>query len=71
MAKVYFSTAVKYNGTKYPANAPFEVADKDVDNLRKSGGWVVEEPAKTVQEETAETKTATKKPGKAKVKEAK
>lgn len=82
MAKVYFSTAVKYNGTKYPANTPFEVNDADIENLKKAGGWVIPSELKTSSEEdiskTSESETSKeavpetveKKGRKAKVKEA-
>ena len=82
MAKVYFSTAVKYNETKYPANTPFEVNDADIENLKKAGGWVIssepeasseEDIPKTSESETSEEavpETVEKKGRKAKVKEA-
>ena len=44
MAKMYFGKTVRYEGTEYPPNTTFEVKDTDVDDLKKSGGWLVEEP---------------------------
>jgi len=44
MAKMYFGKTVRYEGTEYPPNTTFEVKDTDVDGLKKSGGWLVEEP---------------------------
>ena len=74
MAKMYFHTAVKYGGKKYPANAPFEVNDADIENLKKAGGWVISsEPEASSESETSEEavpQTVEKKGRKAKVKEA-
>ena len=82
MAKMCFPTAVKYGGKKYPANAPFEVNDADIENLKKAGGWVISSELKTSSEEdiskTSESETSKeavpetveKKGRKAKVKEA-
>lgn len=44
MAKMYFGKTVRYEGTEYPPNTTFEVKDTDVNDLKKSGGWLVEEP---------------------------
>ena len=41
---MYFGKTVRYEGTEYPPNTTFEVKDTDVDDLKKSGGWLVEEP---------------------------
>ncbi len=41
---MYFGKTVRYEGTEYPPNTTFEVKDTDVDGLKKSGGWLVEEP---------------------------
>lgn len=43
MAKVYFGKTVKYKGTKYLPNVTFEVAESDLDDLKKAGAWLVEE----------------------------
>lgn len=44
MAKVKFTNAAKYKGTKHPAHCPFEVDDKDIPALVKVGAIVVEPP---------------------------
>ena len=44
MAKMYFGKTVRYEGTEYPPNTTFEVKDTDVNDLKKSGGWLVGEP---------------------------
>jgi hypothetical protein len=44
MAKMYFGKTVRYEGTEYPPNTTFEVKDTDVNDLKKSGGWLVEAP---------------------------
>jgi len=43
MAKMYFAKTVRYQGSEYPPNTAFEVRDVDVDDLKKAGGWVIEE----------------------------
>lgn len=43
MAKMYFAKTVRYEGTEYPPNTTFEVRDADVDDLKKAGGWIIEE----------------------------
>ena len=43
MAKVYFGKTVKYKGNKYLPNVTFEVAESDLDDLKKAGAWLVEE----------------------------
>lgn len=51
--KVCFPITVKYNGTKYAPNTPFEANDKDVEELKAKGCWVVQEertPVKLVKE---------------------
>ena len=47
MAKISFGKTVKYRGSVYPPNTIFEVKDTDVDGLKKSGGWLIEEEPKT------------------------
>jgi hypothetical protein len=47
MAKMSFPNVVKYNGVCYNARVPFTVKESDVDELRKKGGWVIEEPKAT------------------------
>jgi hypothetical protein len=51
MAKMYFDKTVKYKGTSYPPNTPFDVEDEDLSNLQKTGGWLVggEEPKEALQ----------------------
>ena len=44
MAKISFGKTVKYQGSIYPPNTVFEVRDADVDDLKKAGGWIIEEP---------------------------
>lgn len=41
---MYFGKTVRYEGTEYPPNTTFEVKDTDVNDLKKSGGWLVEAP---------------------------
>lgn len=43
--KMTFLRNVKYRGEVHPANTPFMVKDADVDELRKSGGFVLAEDA--------------------------
>lgn len=56
MAKMYFGKTVRYEGTEYPPNTTFEVKDTDVDGLKKSGGWLVEEPKEIDDEESEDGK---------------
>lgn len=51
MAKMYFGKTVRYEGMEYPPNTTFEVKDNDVDDLKKAGGWLVEEPNKEPEKE--------------------
>lgn len=51
MAKMYFAKTVKYEGVTYPPNTTFEVKDEDVNDLKKVGGWVKEEPKKEAAED--------------------
>ncbi len=41
---MYFAKTVRYQGSEYPPNTTFEVKDVDVDDLKKAGGWIIEEP---------------------------
>ena len=41
---MYFAKTVRYRGSEYPPNTAFEVRDADVDDLKKAGGWIIEEP---------------------------
>lgn len=50
MAEVKFVTNVKYNGVTHPAHSPFQVEDKDVPSLIKSGAIVIV-PAKAEESE--------------------
>lgn len=50
MAKMYFAKTVRYEGSEYPPNTAFEVKDVDVDDLKKAGGWIIEEPKATDDE---------------------
>jgi len=67
MATMMFAKTVKYNGIKYPPNTQFEVLEKDVQDLKSVGGWVIggaikeaeqapKEPVETVVE-VEETKS--------------
>lgn len=42
MAKIYFLKTVRYEGIKYAPNTPFDAAKKDIDELVKVGGFLVE-----------------------------
>ena len=53
---MYFGKTVRYEGTEYPPNTTFEVKDTDVDGLKKSGGWLVEEPKEIDDEESEDGK---------------
>lgn len=52
--KVMFNTKVKYAGIYFPANEPFEIEEKDKDELVKIGAIVVE--GKIDKEEPIEVK---------------
>lgn len=56
MAKMYFGKTVRYEGTEYPPNTTFEVKDTDVDDLKKAGGWIIEEPKAADDDENKEPK---------------
>ena len=43
MVRVKFPTEVKYNGVRYPAHTPFDVEDRDLDSIVKSGAFVLSE----------------------------
>lgn len=45
MAKVKFSSSVKYKGERIWAHTPFEVADEDVPALVLEGAIIIEPPA--------------------------
>ena len=57
MAKVQFSTSVKYNGKLIPPFTPFEVSDTDFEMVVKSGGHILERPKKTDSDEVTNEKT--------------
>lgn len=57
MAKVQFSTSVKYNGNLIPPFTPFEVSDADFDMVVKSGGHILERPKKADDEKATNEKT--------------
>lgn len=57
MAKVQFSTSVKYNGNLIPPFTPFEVSDADFDMVVKSGGHILERPKKADNETVTNDKT--------------
>ena len=60
-----FPNAVKYNGVNYKAHQAFNVDDKDVAELKKKGGWSVQEPESVKEVATeAEEKPAPKTPKK-------
>ena len=59
MAKMYFAKTVRYEGSEYPPNTAFEVKDVDVDDLKKAGGWVIEEPKVDNADENKEPKNGT------------
>jgi hypothetical protein len=59
MAKMYFGKSVKYQGVSFPPNTPFEVLDVEVEDLRKAGGWLVED--ETPKEEAPKAKPKTTK----------
>ena len=41
MTTVKFDKTVKYRGVRYPAHVAFDVADKDVEQLREAGATVL------------------------------
>lgn len=49
MAKMSFPNTVKYCGIVYKARQPFEVAEHDVEELQRKGGWLLEEPVQVKQ----------------------
>lgn len=53
MPKVYFGKTVKYEGKTYPPNTVFECLDKDVEDLKMAGGWLIEskKPVRAVEKE--------------------
>lgn len=61
MATVKFDKAVRYHRVRYPAHVVFEVADSDVEALRKQGATVMSAPVaepedkKKVSAETGES----------------
>lgn len=57
MAKVQFSTSVKYNGNLIPPFTPFEVSDADFDMVVKSGAHILEHPKKTDNNNDTNDKT--------------
>lgn len=50
MAKMTFSKSVKYNNVYYPANTPIEVEDKDIVELKRAGGFVIEGSVRPVED---------------------
>lgn len=44
MVKVKLNRTVKYNGVIYRPNTVFEANEKDLDELKKIGAFVIEEP---------------------------
>lgn len=44
MVKVKLNRTVRYNGVVYRPNTVFEVKEKDLDELKKLGAFVIEEP---------------------------
>ena len=54
MAKISFGKTVKYQGSIYPPNTVFEVLDEEVEDLKKAGGWVKEEPKTEIEPEKSE-----------------
>lgn len=53
MVKVKLNRTVRYNGTVYRPNTVFEAKEKDLDELKKLGAFVIEEP-KTKEVEKVE-----------------
>lgn len=60
MAKVQFSTTVKYKDTTIPAFTPFEVDDFDFELVVKNGCHILEHPKKVAVEESTNEKTESK-----------
>ena len=56
---MYFAKTVRYEGSEYPPNTVFEVRDVDVDDLKKAGGWIIEEPKVDNVDENKEPKNGT------------
>lgn len=54
MAKMSFNKTVKYAGTTYLPNTAFEVDNKDVADLKKSGGTVEKASKKAADKEPDE-----------------
>ena len=44
MVKVKLNRTVRYNGVVYRPNTVFEAKEKDLDELKKLGAFVIEEP---------------------------
>lgn len=44
MVKVKLNRTVRYNGVVYHPNTVFEAKEKDLDELKKLGAFVIEEP---------------------------
>ena len=44
MVKVKLNRTVRYNGIVYRPNTVFEAKEKDLDELKKLGAFVIEEP---------------------------
>lgn len=59
MTKMYFAKTVRYEGSEYPPNTVFEVKDADVDDLKKAGGWIIEEPKVDNADENKEPENGT------------
>lgn len=53
MVKVKLNRTVQYNGVVYRPNTAFEAKEKDLDELKKLGAFVIEEP-KTEEVEKVE-----------------
>lgn len=53
MIKVKLNRTVRYNGIVYRPNTVFEAKEKDLDELKKLGAFVIEEP-KTKEVEKVE-----------------
>lgn len=53
MVKVKLNRTVRYNGVVYRPNTVFEAKEKDLDELKKLGAFVIEEP-KTKEVEKVE-----------------
>lgn len=60
MAKVQFSTTVKYKDVMIPAFTPFEVDDSDFELVVSNGGHVLEHPKKYTVEDNTNDKTESK-----------